>query len=240
MNHPAAALPRAVMKLLQLTVIVRDVQTATIVAQSFTRSPVLVGRQYGNQLRLDARMVSRRHGAFLFSKDGLQYIDYGSANGTFVDSARIAPNIPKDIRDSSVITIAPFQIVAHIDLVDTRRLSNDPNAETPMVSLRPRSTTPDVRVWQDILDDSAARRRLGSGSGSLEVLQRAVRVIETIADGMLAAGSRTAKTLSPLRLAATPDEMVALLLDPGGGEQRFTELRELLAELLRPRLTSVP
>ena len=43
-------------------------------------SPVRVGRHYGNQLRLDARIVSRRHGAFLFSKDGLQYIDYNAAN----------------------------------------------------------------------------------------------------------------------------------------------------------------
>src|SRR5438105_3574408 len=102
------------MKLLQLTAIVRDVQTATMVAQSFTWSPVLVGRQFGNALRLDARIVSRRHGAFLFSKDGLQYIDYHSANGTFVDGIRIAPNRPVNIRDSSVITIVPFQIVAHI------------------------------------------------------------------------------------------------------------------------------
>src|SRR4051812_5063713 len=115
------------MKLLQLTTIVRDVQTATMVAQSFTRSPVLVGRQYGNQLRLDARIVSRRQGAFLFSKDGLQYIDYNSANGSYIDGARVAANIPTDIRSSSVITIVPFQIVAQVNLVDPRRLSNDPN-----------------------------------------------------------------------------------------------------------------
>ena len=63
------------MRILRLTAIVRDVQTATMNAQKFTRSPVLVGRQRGNQRRLDARMVSRRHGAFLFSKDGLQFID---------------------------------------------------------------------------------------------------------------------------------------------------------------------
>ena len=67
------------MKLLQLTIIIRDIETATMTAQSFTRAPVLVGRQFGNQLRLDARTVSRRHGAFLFSKDGVQYIDYASA-----------------------------------------------------------------------------------------------------------------------------------------------------------------
>jgi hypothetical protein len=71
-KHLCPAIAVAPMKVLQLTAIVRDMQTATMVAQSFIRSPVLVGRQFGNQLRLDARVVSRRPGAFLFSKDGLQ------------------------------------------------------------------------------------------------------------------------------------------------------------------------
>jgi hypothetical protein len=61
-----------------------------------------------------------------------------------------------------------------------------------------------------------------------------------VAEGMLAAGSRTAQTSSPLRRAATRDEMIALLLEPAGGDKRLDELRELLAELLRPRLTSIP
>jgi pSer/pThr/pTyr-binding forkhead associated (FHA) protein len=118
-------------KLLQLTIIVRDVRAATMTAETFTRAPVLVGRQHGNHVRLDARIVSRRHGAFLFSKDGLQYIDYRSANGSYVDGVRIVPNRPIDIRNSSVITVAPYQIVAHLDLVDPQRLASDPNAATP-------------------------------------------------------------------------------------------------------------
>ena len=69
-------------------------------------------------LRLDAHIVSRNHGAFLFSNHGLQFIDYGSANGSYVDGVRVAPNRPIDVRNSSVITIVPFQIVAHIDLVN--------------------------------------------------------------------------------------------------------------------------
>jgi pSer/pThr/pTyr-binding forkhead associated (FHA) protein len=227
------------MKVLQLTMIVRDVQTATMVAQSFVRSPVLVGRQFGNQLRLDARIVSRRHGAFLFSKDGLQYIDYASANGSYVDGVRVEPNRPIDLRDSSVITIVPFQIVAHIDLVEPRRLANDPNASTPVIVPRSQAAPPPVRTRDDVLDDSTALR-VGPSRESNELWRRARKVMDIVADGMLAAGSRTAQTLSPLRLAATRDELVALLLDPTGGDQRLEELRELLAELLRPRLTSVP
>jgi hypothetical protein len=220
------------MKILQLTAIVRDVQTGTMVAQTFTRSPVLVGRQHGNQLRLDARLVSRRHGAFLFSKDGLQYIDYNSANGSFIDGDRVAANTPTDIRNSSVIAIAPFQLVAQINLVDPRRLSNDPSALTPTLALRPRAAPPEARSWREILDISAAARRVGSTHAATALLWRATSVIEVVAERLLAAGSRSAATLSSLRLAASPDEMVALLLDPAGGEQRLAELRELLAELL--------
>jgi len=227
------------MKILQLTAIVRDTQTATMVAQSFMRSPVLVGRQFGNQLRLDARIVSRRHGAFLFSKDGLQYVDYASANGSYVDGVRVEPNRPIEVRDSSVITILPFQIVVHIDLVEPRRVANDPNASTPALVSLPRPAGPANGARAGILDDDTALR-VGPSRESNELWRRARHVMDIVADGMLAAGSRTAQTLSPLRLAATRDELVALLLDPAGGEQRLEELRELLTELFRPRLAPLP
>jgi hypothetical protein len=212
------------MKLLQLTLILRDAQTATMTAQTFTRSPVLVGRQYGNQLRLDARIVSRRHGAFLFSKDGVQYVDYASANGTYVDGVRVAANRPIDIRSSSVITIAPFQIVASLHLVDARRRSSAPNASTP----------------GEAIGGNPPIGRVLPPREPVDVAARATRVLGVVAEQLLAAGSRTARTLSPLRLAASSDEMVALLLDPAAGDQRFDELRELLGELLRVPLTSVP
>ncbi|HEY7375479.1 MAG TPA: FHA domain-containing protein [Polyangia bacterium] len=229
------------MKLLQLTAIVRDVQTATMVAQSFTRSPVLVGRQFGNQLRLDAGIVSRRHGALLFSKDGAQYIDYNSANGSIIDGARVPPNVPVDVRNTSLITIAPFQIVVHLDLVETGRVSHDPSASTPMVALlRPRSSLPDDRAWKDVFDGGPSVLPAGALRESLERAERAARVIRAMAERMLLAGSRTAATLSPLRLATTPEQMVTLLLDPTGADERLAELRELLAELFRPRLSSVP
>jgi hypothetical protein len=45
---------------------------------------------------------------------------------------------------------------------------------------------------------------------------------------------------SPLRLATSSAEIVGLLLDAGDADRRLTELRALLTELLRPRLSSVP
>ena len=123
-----------------------------------------------------------------------------------------------------MITIVPFQIVASLHLVDARRLSNDPNASTPVESIGgplPMRHAPSLRE-------------------PTEVAERATRVIGVVAEQLLAAGSRTAQTLSPLRLAASPGEIVALLLDPVAGDQRLDELRELLGELLRPRLTAGP
>jgi len=229
------------MKQLQLTTIVRDIQSAAVNARSFARFPVLVGRHSDNQLRLDARIVSRRQGAFLFSKDGLQYIDYNSANGSYVDGVRVAPNVAIDIGPSSLITIAPFQIVAQLDLVDTHRIAGDPDAPTPVVALlRPRAASSDARLWQNTLDGGAALQASGSLRASIELAERARRVIEVFAAGMLSAGSRTTVTLSPLRGASTTRELVALLLDEAHGDARLGELRALLAELFRPRLSSVP
>jgi hypothetical protein len=212
------------MKILQLTTIIRDAQRATMTARSFTRAPVLVGRQDANHLRLDARVVSRRHGAFLFSTNGLQYVDYGSANGTYVDSVRVAPYRPIDIRDSSVIAIVPFQIVANLNLVDARRLANDPDASTPA----------------DAVDAAAPARpaQVQPLSGDPERVQRAMRIVEILAPRLLASGSRTAAVLSPLRLATSPNELIALLLDPAASDRRFEELDALLGELLRPRVNS--
>jgi pSer/pThr/pTyr-binding forkhead associated (FHA) protein len=205
------------MKRLQLTLIIRDTQAATMTAQTFTRGPVFVGRQHGNQVRLDAGIVSRRHGAFLFSKDGVQYIDYASANGSYLDGTRVEANRPINVRDSSVITIVPFQIVASLHLVDARRLSNNPNGSTPFETIGGNLPT---RLPSSLRDPA-------------EIAQRARRVLGVVAEQLLAAGSRNAQTLSPLRLASSSDEMVALLLDPAAGEERFDELRELLGELLR-------
>jgi len=229
------------MKLLQLTTIVRDVQTGTMTAQSFTHSPVRVGRQHGNPLRLDARIVSRRHGAFLFSKDGLQYIDYNAANGSYVDGVRVRPNVPIDLNDSALLTITPFQIVARVDLIDAGRVSNDPEASTPVVALlRPRAVTPVAQAWRKFLGGGERTGFAASLRESSERAERATRIVRVVAERMLAAGSRTAETLTPLRMAATADEVLALLLDAGHADARLAELNALLAELFRPRLSAVP
>src|SRR5450755_4057466 len=71
---------RTGMRVLQLSAVVRDLRTSTMTVQPFLRSPVTIGRRESNALRLDAGSVSRIHGAFLFGRGILQYVDTGSRN----------------------------------------------------------------------------------------------------------------------------------------------------------------
>src|SRR6188768_4196896 len=226
------------MKVFQLTAIVKDLRTSTVTAQRFLRSPVMVGRQDNNALKLDARLVSRHHGAFVFSGGGLRYVDLHSANGSFIDGEMIDADIPGEIRSSSVITIVPFQIVVHADLVERDHLPSDPDAPTS-VALMP--AQPGAAVFGRWTDDSAAHsdvvHQLMVRHGPIAILRHATRALTVVAERMLAAGSRAAMVLTPLRLATSPDDIVALLVDPHGADQRLIELRELLDELFRPRLT---
>ncbi len=198
----------------------------------------MVGRQDNNALRLDARLVSRHHGAFVFSGGGLRYVDLHSANGSFIDGELIHPDAPMEIRSSSVITIVPFQIVVHADLVERDHLPSDPDAPTSVV-LTP--SQPGASVSGRWADESVPSgdevRRLLLRHGPLAILRQATRALTLLAERMLVAGSRAATVLTPLRLATSPDDVVALLVDPRGGDERLSELRELLDELFRPRLS---
>jgi hypothetical protein len=226
------------MKVLQLTAIVKDLRTSTMTAHRFLRSPVSIGRQDDNALRLDARLVSRHHGAFVFSGAGLRYLDLRSANGSFVDGELIQADTPAEIRSSSVITIVPFQIVVHADLIERDHLPSDPDART---SIAFDSAQPGASVSGRWADDSAPSsdvvRQLLLRHGPIVMLRQATRSLTVVAERMLAAGSRAGMALTPLRLAKSPEDIVALLVDPRAAEARLVELRELLDELFRPRLT---
>jgi hypothetical protein len=105
------------MRLLQLTVMVRNTRTATMTERSFSSSPVTIGRAPTNALLLDARSVSREHGVLAYSPNGLEFIDLDSSNGSFVDGDLAHPHAPFLLDRHSVVTIGPFQITARLELV---------------------------------------------------------------------------------------------------------------------------
>lgn len=227
------------MKTLQLTAVVRDIRTATMVAQPFFRSPVTIGRRDTNALRLDAASVSRHHGAFLFSKHGLQYVDLFSANGSYIDGLRIEHDKPRDLRDSSVLTIGPFQIIVHLDLVSLHVPPSDPEATTRILQelagphFSPYFSSGESAANRDVL------RSLLPQHSPAETLNHATEIVRVVADLIIRFRGSIDSSHSPLTSSTTRDELVAYLLDPDGGPERVQELRTLLTEMLRFPLTLV-
>ena len=74
---------------------------------------------------LDSRVISRHHGAFLFERGILRYVDFRSSNGTRINSVPLEAGGPVDITAGSVIWIGPFQIVVHLERVFDLDMATD-------------------------------------------------------------------------------------------------------------------
>ena len=71
---------------------------------------ITIGRQEGNELRLNHRMVSRRHATVKTTAKTCRVTDLGSANGTLVDGEKLEPNASQLIKSGSTISIGPFEL----------------------------------------------------------------------------------------------------------------------------------
>jgi pSer/pThr/pTyr-binding forkhead associated (FHA) protein len=71
---------------------------------------ITVGRALSNDLVLSYEGISRRHAEFHPCPEGVMVVDVGSANGTFVDGRRLAPNAPHLLHDGMFCSIGPYTI----------------------------------------------------------------------------------------------------------------------------------
>ena len=65
----------------------------------FMSSPVALGRDSSNAIRLHDTEISRRHAELRLEREGYRIVDLGSANGTFVNGQRRRPD-PLAVRRS--------------------------------------------------------------------------------------------------------------------------------------------
>ncbi len=74
---------------------------------------ISVGRSTGNTVALDTNTISRYH--FSLTHDGQKTFitDMDSANGTFVDGERIAPNTPRELDGGDEIQIGHLRMIYH-------------------------------------------------------------------------------------------------------------------------------
>lgn len=71
---------------------------------------ITIGRQEGNELRLNHRMVSRQHSRIKCTAKTCRVTDLGSANGTLINGEKLEPNTPKLIKSGDTISVGPFEM----------------------------------------------------------------------------------------------------------------------------------
>ncbi len=72
--------------------------------------PVSLGRAADNAVVLDDASVSRHHARIEWQEGQPHLTDLGSANGTFVNNAAVAPDVPQELTPGDNIQIADFQL----------------------------------------------------------------------------------------------------------------------------------
>ena len=223
------------MPVLRLTARVTDLRTKTTVVKSFFRSPVTVGRRPGNTLCLESRKVSAYHGAFAFDRTSLRYVDCNSSNGTVVDDVPVPPEIPLDVRETSVIQIGPFQIKIHLHDVFSVDARGPRQADTP-VDTRPQfGGMEQVAAVLATYTQSDALRWIVSQWPPSALLARSLMVFGVFAEVLVEFRPEILTSRrSPLRGAMRAESVMAYLLDPSGGDETLEELLTYLVELLHP------
>jgi transcriptional regulator with PAS, ATPase and Fis domain len=73
--------------------------------------PVKVGRSRGATARVEHVSVSREHAVFTYAAGALTVTDKDSRNGTFVDGARIKPEIPTTLASEAVLRLGDVLVV---------------------------------------------------------------------------------------------------------------------------------
>ena len=92
-----------------------------------------VGREIGNTLVLQNPLISRHHARFDCSDMECTITDLGSANGTFVNGAKIPPQVPLAIEKNALIKIGPVEIT----LESVKREEVIEPAQEPVFEIQP-------------------------------------------------------------------------------------------------------
>jgi phage tail-like protein len=104
-----------------------------------------IGRQAGNDIRLNHAMVSRRHATIECSAEACQITDLGSANGTTVNGQALKGNSPVSLGAKAKIEIGPFQLdFEQVAIVapeppppEPKSIEPDPEPEPPEIEPPP-------------------------------------------------------------------------------------------------------
>lgn len=92
-----------------------------------------IGRTPDNTIVIEDELVSRHHAEVEFSGGTPRITDLGSSNGTVVNGVRIAPNVPRELKDGDSIGIGSY-------IVAVRLLSVPQKVTAPATEWKPAAT----------------------------------------------------------------------------------------------------
>src|SRR5512143_4072138 len=93
-----------------LVVRIEDLTTGARSQYAFIRSPVRIGRSEINDLPLPQGFVSQWHAIVQFDERETRYVDLGSTNGSVIDGALIARNVPVAVEPTTEVRIGSLRL----------------------------------------------------------------------------------------------------------------------------------
>lgn len=101
---------------------------------------ITIGRQEGNEIRLNHRLVSRQHARIRSTATTCHITDLGSANGTAVDDEKLEPESPALLSSGSRINIGPFEM--KLEQIAVVPAKPKPPAKSPKQKRKPAAKPP--------------------------------------------------------------------------------------------------
>ncbi len=118
-----------------MRVTVFDPETGQTSEHVFVRSPVRIGRDPGNELRLPFSFISGRHAVLQFDDTRAELLDAGSTNGVLREGRRLPSRQAVQIVDTLTVTIGRLEL---------RIRRDDPNEAPAAPPLRPEVAAADA------------------------------------------------------------------------------------------------
>jgi hypothetical protein len=183
----------------------------------FERSPVHIGRGPRNELRIDHVFVSHQHGVLHFDAAGVDYIDLGSTNGSYLEGVRLESHRFTDVHAGAVLGLGTLRMRVKLDV----RHGRPEPAAAPFPAQGDHSNA-SLETVLHAAPLAAVIERFATSFLALSRMQRAWRE-------RIGLGPRSRAGLAALD---DPVALVGYLLTPGREATRLEELEVACEELL--------
>ena len=212
-----------------------DTETGWTLTKIYDTSPVRVGKDGTNDLRLRGPDVADRHGEIIFGPDSLSFRNLARRRASHVDGERLEFRQMVALTDQSSVILGPYRIDAFVRRLGARRRRMN---EAPPIDLRLGGRGASRAEPAEASGLRLELRPIGplAGIGALPEPEPRPPQVEALA--ILVSGFCELKRhvvpcgVSTIWQLQEPSEIVDYLMDPFAARSRLDELREAQRLLL--------